>query len=74
MPSIYFEFTYQGAYVKVAAIDADTGLEISLVGPIDTPQSELERLALKKLEFVRRRSEAEDPKTPNQKAGPRRTA
>ena len=57
MPDVYFEFTYQGAFVKVAAIDADTGLEVSIVGPISAPQSELEKLALKKLEFVRRRSE-----------------
>ena len=54
MAEIYFEFTRQGSYVKVSAIDADSGIEGSIVGPADAPQSELERLALKKLEFVRR--------------------
>ena len=57
MPDVYFEFTYQGTYVKVAAIDAETGLEVSIVGPISTSQSELEKLALQKLDFVRRRPE-----------------
>ncbi|MFZ1990057.1 MAG: hypothetical protein WAW96_09840 [Alphaproteobacteria bacterium] len=63
MPDVYFEFTYQGTYVKVAAIDADSGLEVSIVGPISAPQSELEKLALQKLEFVRRRSEEKAPKS-----------
>ena len=67
MPGVYFEFTYQSNCVKAAAIDADTGLEVSIVGPAGTPQSELERLALKKLEFVRRRSEE---RSAERKGGP----
>jgi hypothetical protein len=59
MRSIYFEFTYRGSYVKVAAIDAGNGLEVSIVGPVGTPQLELEKLALKKLEFIRQRLEQE---------------
>lgn len=73
MPGVYFEFTYQGAYVKVAAIDADTGLEVSILGPVDTPQIELEKLALQKLEFVRRRN-AEGVPVTKEKGGPGRTA
>ena len=73
MPGVYFEFTYQGSCVKVAAIDADTGLEVSILGPVGTPQSELEKLALKKLEFVRRRA-TEDGPEPKRKGGPGRTA
>ena len=73
MPGVYFEFTYQGAYVKVAAIDADTGLEVSILGPVDTPQLELEKLALQKLEFVRRRH-AEGSAPAKEKGGPGRTA
>lgn len=71
MSDVYFEITRQGAYVKVAVIDADTGLEVSIVGPVETPQSELEKLALRKLEFVRRRSEAKVAAA-KQKAGPGR--
>lgn len=74
MPGTYFEFTYQGAYVKVAAIDADSGLEVSIVGPVETPQSELEKLALKKLDFVRRRAAEESSKSDKDEAGPGRLA
>ena len=70
MPGVYFEFTYQRTCVKVAAIDADSGLEVSIMGPIDTPQSELERLALKKLDFVRRRSEQVTGPSAKRKGGP----
>ena len=73
MPGIYFEIIRQGAYVKVAAIDAESGLEASIIGPIGTPQPELEKLALKKLEFVRRRS-AGQPNEAKTKTGPGRLA
>ena len=72
MPDVYLEFVYLGSYVKVAAIDAESGLEVSIVGPLSTPSVELEKLALKKLEFVRRRAQAEAEA--KQKGGPGRTA
>jgi hypothetical protein len=53
---VLLEFTVQGAYVKVAAIDAASGVEVSIVGPRDAPKAELERLALGKLEFVLKRN------------------
>ena len=46
---VYFEFTQVGRSMKVAAIDAHTGVEVSIVGPAACPQSQLENLALKKL-------------------------
>jgi hypothetical protein len=46
---VYFEFTPVGASVKVAAIDAATGTEVSVVGPIRAAQADLQRLALQKL-------------------------
>jgi hypothetical protein len=46
---VYFEFTAVGAVVKVAAIDAQTGLEVSVMGPAGAPRGELQRLALQKL-------------------------
>jgi hypothetical protein len=46
---IYFEFTAIGRSVKVSAIDAASGLEISVVGPASASQADLERLALQKL-------------------------
>lgn len=46
---VYFEFTVIGGVVKVSAIDATTGTEVSVLGPANAAQSDLERLALAKL-------------------------
>jgi len=46
---IYFEFTVIGSAVKVVAIDALTGTEVSVMGPASAAQADLERLALQKL-------------------------
>ncbi len=45
----YFEFTRLGAFVKVAAIDGETGIEVTVMGPASAAPSHLERLALAKL-------------------------
>ena len=46
---VYFELTRIGASVKVAAIDAATGTEVSVMGPASAAPSDLQRLALAKL-------------------------
>jgi translation initiation factor 1 (eIF-1/SUI1) len=46
---VYFEFTPVGSVVRVAAIDAATGLEVTVMGPASAAQADLERLALQKL-------------------------
>jgi hypothetical protein len=46
---VFFEFTAIGAVVKVVAIDAATGTEVSVMGPVSAAQADLERLALGKL-------------------------
>jgi Domain of unknown function (DUF6898) len=46
---VYFEFIAIGASVKVVAIDAVTGIEVSVTGPSNAAQADLERLALQKL-------------------------
>jgi hypothetical protein len=46
---VYFEFTPIGTSVKVAAIDAATGLEVSVIGPARASQADLQQLALQKL-------------------------
>jgi hypothetical protein len=51
--AIYFEFAVQGAFVRVSAIDAETGLEAVIVGPSHAPRAQLERLALRKLDYLR---------------------
>ncbi len=46
---VLFEFTPVGAVVRVAAIDAATGIEVTVMGPVTAARSDLERLALRKL-------------------------
>jgi hypothetical protein len=46
---VYFEFTPYGRSVKVAAIDAATGTEVTVIGPAGAARADLERLALQKL-------------------------
>ena len=47
--AVFFEFTVIGSAVKVVAIDAATGTEVSVVGPAGAAQADLEQLALGKL-------------------------
>lgn len=56
---VFFEFTAIGAIVKVVAIDAATGTEVSVMGPAGAAQADLERLAVAKL---RARLARETPK------------
>ncbi len=58
---IYFEFVTQGAYVKVTAIDAATGVEASIVGAAGAGQATLERNALAKLRYVMAKRKAPSP-------------
>jgi Domain of unknown function (DUF6898) len=46
---VFFEFVAIGAAVKVTAIDAATGTEVSVMGPAGAAQADLEQLAIGKL-------------------------
>ena len=46
---VYFEFVSIGTSVKVIAIDAATGTEVSVIGPVGAAQADLQQLALGKL-------------------------
>ena len=54
-----FEFHRVGAYMKVTALDPDTGLEVSIVGPANTSEYTLRTNAQLKLEAVLRKRLAE---------------
>jgi hypothetical protein len=56
---VYFEFIAIGSAVKVVAIDAATGTEVTVMGPASAAQSDLERLALAKLKARLAREQAE---------------
>lgn len=46
---VYFEFYPIGRQVKVTAIDATTGIEVIVIGPVQATQADLQQLALRKL-------------------------
>ena len=57
---VFFEFTAIGAVVKVVAIDAATGTEVSVIGPVGAAQADLQQLAVGKLK-ARLAREASNP-------------
>ncbi|MDT3686595.1 MAG: serine hydroxymethyltransferase [Pseudorhodoplanes sp.] len=46
---VLFEFRQVGTTVRVAAIDAATGTEVTVMGPATASRNDLQRLALNKL-------------------------
>lgn len=48
--TVYFEHTAVGGSVRVAAVCAETGTEVVVMGPVGAALHDLERLALRKLE------------------------
>lgn len=52
---IYVEFVVLGNSVKATAIDPDTGLEASIVGPASAPRMLLAENARKKLDYLKAR-------------------
>lgn len=47
---IYLEFRPIGQQVQVNAIDAATGIEVSVFGPASASQEDLKRIAVRKLQ------------------------
>lgn len=46
---VLFEFRKVGAQVRVAALHAKTGIEITIVAPANAPRSQMQKIALAKL-------------------------
>ncbi len=56
------EYTQNGGFLKVTAMDPDTLTEVSAVGPANGSRELLKRTALAKLDYVlRQKAEAELP-------------
>jgi hypothetical protein len=55
---VIFEFLWIGAALKVTAIDAASGTEVSMVGDPNAGQEILRRLAKQKLDYVISRKRA----------------
>ena len=47
--AVYFEFTQIGPQMRVAAIDADSGIEVVVIAPVSATQPQMRALALAKL-------------------------
>jgi hypothetical protein len=50
------EMIQQGRYVKVTAIDPESGHEVTIVGDANAPRAHLELLAARKLEAALRKT------------------
>lgn len=48
---VYFEHITLGAYARVNAIDAATGIEVTVMGPVNSERRLLELTALRKLQL-----------------------
>jgi hypothetical protein len=46
---VYFEFTQIGGQMRVAAIDAKTGIEVIVIAPVTATQIQMQNIALAKL-------------------------
>jgi hypothetical protein len=49
---IYVEFVIMGNTIKATAIDSESGLEASVIGPANAPRGAMAEAARKKLEYV----------------------
>ncbi len=59
MAEVLFEYVRQGAYVKVTALEPETGIEASVVVPTSLSQEQMNLQALKKLNYVLRKQAEE---------------
>ena len=46
---VYFEFTQIGGQMRVVAIDAATGIEVTIIAPLTATQIQMQSVALAKL-------------------------
>ncbi len=47
----FIEFTQVGNQMRVAAIDAKTGIEVITIAPLNISQQQMQQLALNKLRY-----------------------
>jgi hypothetical protein len=62
--TVYFEMVAIGGAVRVAAVDSLTGVEAVVTGPVNAARSDLEALALRKLERLLSERPAAPPPRP----------
>ena len=63
--SVIFEFVTIGNSVKVTAMDPETLVEVSIIGPAGAPQAHLRAAAVSKLNYVLTQMEKRGEGDPN---------
>ena len=59
--AVYFEHTTLGDVARLAAVDGETGVEAVVMGPARMARSDLEALALRKLDMLLREDQVVAP-------------
>lgn len=67
---ILIEFHQLGHAVKVTAVDPETLTEVSIIGPVNAPQTQLERTAIAKLRYVLSGRKGVGPAPPHERTTP----
>lgn len=70
--SILIEMARIGNAYEVRAVDADDGLEIAFIAPLNTPEAEIHLLAQRKLDYVRRKRANENAPLQSEQKSSRR--
>lgn len=60
---IIFEFVKLGSYVKVSAVDVNTGTEAVVTVPEQLSQKEMEEFAMKRLKMILKKNKNNDSDT-----------
>ncbi len=60
MGEILFEYVRQGQYVKVTAVEPETGIEVSVVVPASLSNEQMQIQALNRLNYVLRKKAEEE--------------
>ena len=55
---VFIEYTRVGKSVRVTAIDADTGVEVSFQAPVSLGSDDMQALAIQKLRYVLKKQKA----------------
>lgn len=61
----YVEFKQVGQAMKVTAVDAETGIEVVIMGPLTATPNDLKRVAIRKLKAQLGKSSADDTPKPS---------
>ncbi|MDA7948286.1 MAG: hypothetical protein MPJ78_12515 [Hyphomicrobiaceae bacterium] len=66
---IYIEYKQVGQAMKVIAVDAATGTEVTIMGPASAAQTDLQRIAVRKLQAQLEKDSGEGGSDPGEEPG-----